>query len=156
MPASWTTTLQYFNENTALRRGRSVRSEDGIVVPEQKVSKTLIHDQVTSKGAFILIKCCHICDISNQINAVFMADKICVNCAISRADFSSLLTGVRSPLLFKRNAIHIGHRGHRACSKCISRVHFLIDLGSIFWDTNCLSTPSKTRIHLPQVHEHIV
>jgi hypothetical protein len=60
-----------------------------------------------------------------------------VNWTISRADFSSLLNGAGSPLLFKRNAIHIGHRGHRACSKCISRVHFLIDLGSIFWDTNC-------------------
>jgi hypothetical protein len=27
--------------------------------------------------------------------------------------------------LFKRNAIHIGRRGHRACSKCISK-HILL------------------------------
>jgi hypothetical protein len=50
---------------------RIVRSEDGMVVPEEKVSKMLVHGQVTSRATPGGIMGCRIRDISNKINASF-------------------------------------------------------------------------------------
>ena len=84
-------------------------------VPEEKVHDRLIHGQMTSRARPGGIMGCCTRDISNKINAVLRVMNICGSCTIFPADFASLLTGARSPLMFKRNASHIGHRGHRAC-----------------------------------------